>query len=354
MANVGRISSLAPVMEKLISESNSVENVSEDCKSSYSNLHEDVKWRSFKILSKDTLVKIIEVLLNEIESSKLLQQQQKNSSGTVQNSQAEETGAISQDCEKKIKYKPPTKTCKVDRSQGCSFEKDNLKIEGNTETKKESSWTEVKRKRYLTNNQDLAVNQITQESLPQVANVRKSNRYKLRLCPYCRSKHRVGQDFCKAFGKYCRICEKKNHFAKACWWVKDSSRSKESLKVEQSKGHVEEDDNQLLESIDVAKETKECNSLEESAETTTEENALHWINMRLKTNHLTLEELSDGESLQNLLNKCCFAGKEYSRQGSDPWSLINHHLDLEDSTDYYDVELMKKGNTGGFFYFAPL
>ena len=66
--------------------------------------------------------------------------------------------------------------------------------------------------------------------------------------------------------------------------------------------------------------------------------------MRLKTNHLTLEELRDGESLQNLLNKCCFAGKEHTRQESDPWSLINRHLELEDSTDYYDVELMKKGN----------
>ena len=144
--------------------------------------------------------------------------------------------------------------------------------------------------------------------------------------------------------KYCRICEKKNHFEKACWWVKDSPRSKESTKVEQSKSPVEEVETQLLELKDVAKEAKESNSLEESAETTTEENALNWINMKLKTNHPTLEELSDGESLRNLLNKCCFAGKENSRQGSDPWSLINRHLDLEDSTDYYDVELMKKGN----------
>ena len=64
MANVGSIRSLAPEMENLIRESMSDHNV----KSGNLNLHQDVKWRSFELLSKHALVEIIGILLKEVES----------------------------------------------------------------------------------------------------------------------------------------------------------------------------------------------------------------------------------------------------------------------------------------------
>ena len=329
MANVGSIRSLAPEMENLIRVSKSDHNV----KSGNLNLHQDVKWRSFGHLSKHALVEIIGILLKEVEGLRQPRQQlsRKEKSGSFQHSRSD----------KIVVPEVPRNVQSIYTEEKSSTSQKETKDP--EETEEQASWKEVKPKRSSREHRLININQITQESSSKVASNKKSSNYKLRLCPYCRTKHEIGKGFCKAFNKCCRICGKKNHFAIACWF-RNSPRSKEATKIELSQSEEKKDENELLESKDVDKETKEQNSLEESTETITEENALHWINMRLKVNHLTLEELRDGESLRNLLNKCCFAGKEHSGQGSDPWSLINRHLDLEDSTDYYDVELMKKGN----------
>ena len=71
---VTRIKRLAPETETAIKKSNSPESVVDsnipNCRSGNLNLHHYVKWRSFEILSKDALIKIIGILLNEIESSR--------------------------------------------------------------------------------------------------------------------------------------------------------------------------------------------------------------------------------------------------------------------------------------------
>ena len=73
MAKVGRIKNFASEIGKLIVGSNSAENIDDrniqDCESRNFNLHQDVKWRSLQILSKDALVRIIGILIKEIECS---------------------------------------------------------------------------------------------------------------------------------------------------------------------------------------------------------------------------------------------------------------------------------------------
>ena len=40
---------------------------------------------------------------------------------------------------------------------------------------------------------------------------------KYEKCKYCGAHHRRGSNFCKAFGKTCYACKKKNHFSRMCW-----------------------------------------------------------------------------------------------------------------------------------------
>ena len=40
---------------------------------------------------------------------------------------------------------------------------------------------------------------------------------KLRICSFCRQRHKLGYSYCPAYGTVCNYCRKLNHHRKACW-----------------------------------------------------------------------------------------------------------------------------------------
>ena len=304
MAKVGRIKTLAPEMEKLIKESNSVENVNDcnahNCKSGNLNLHRNVKWRSLRLLSKDALVGIIEILLKEVERSgqheKKFPEEEKSRNVQIMNRQ--KTVWTS-----KKKEKDPEET---------------------------DSWTEVSPKRFTRKHKVLNVNQVSQESLRQGTSIEK---YKLRLCPYCRAKHEVGKVFCKAFDKCCRICGKKNHFAIACWF-KSSQRSYETTKLQ----NTAEDEG----TVEQFKETMKHKSLEEFAETTKEDSPKpSSVNGKIAVESSEVELCDDEQSDQvKSQNRSDISILECESKESNH-AEINNVISDKDAADFVDKLLMK-------------
>ena len=195
-----------------------------DCISGILNIPLKGNWRSIRLLSKHALIEIIGILLKEVESLRQPRQRlsRKEKSGNFQNSKAD----------KMVVPEVPRKVQSIYTDEKRSTSQKETKDPEET-ADEEASWTEVKPKRSSREHRLININQITRESLSKVASDKKRCNYKLRLCPYCRTKHEMGKGFCKAFDKCCRICGKKNHFAIACWF-RNSPRSKEATKIELS------------------------------------------------------------------------------------------------------------------------
>ena len=55
-----------------------------------------------------------------------------------------------------------------------------------------------------------------QKTMKPSSSIGNSNIGSHNICKFCGNQHQLGKKFCPAFGKICKTCKKKNHFAKMC------------------------------------------------------------------------------------------------------------------------------------------